>query len=453
MLRAIAARVRSDESGVAMVVAIGTLMVLLTLTALVAEGSVQLSGTSNTDRNAKRAFQAADAGLQVATYRLNKLAPLDAQCIADLPILPVLAGGCTSSGSLGNGSSWSYHMTRVLTLTDNASCAGFPIQYDPNGSALSLAPRCITSTGTVNGVTRRVQARVVVFTGQPIFPLGGIICLQLCQMGNAVLAHNGAIGGNGTVEVGNSSNIQGGFKLAQGATVTQGNSTNAISYRTNDEGPWVLTAVDIGNTATTNNNGNWTFSSGATYTWNASTRQLNMTKGTLTLKGGVYNICSIDIGNNATVAVAQGAKAVLYIDSPARTGSGCASGAGYIDANNNFDNPNVNPDGTPQTEALQVYVYGSDPSSSKPALQFKNSSALNAVIHAPNAAVNFKNAAVVYGAINGNKVTTVNSLDFSWGGQGVASLRTNATISLFQRTGWRQCRSTPTDASDPGSGC
>ncbi len=68
-LRRIAARVRSDESGVAMIVAIGTLMVLLTLTALVAEGSVQLSGTSNTDRNAKRAFQAAEAGLQVATYR------------------------------------------------------------------------------------------------------------------------------------------------------------------------------------------------------------------------------------------------------------------------------------------------------------------------------------------------------------------------------------------------
>ena len=61
-------------------------------------------------------------------------------------------------------------------------------------------------------------------------------------------------------------------------------------------------------------------------------------------------------------------------------------------------------------------------------------------------------AAVVYGALNANKVDAVNSLDFTWGGQGVASLRTNATISLFQRTGWRQCRSKPT-TSDLGSGC
>lgn len=448
-LKRVAARISSDESGVAMVVAIGTLMILLTLTAFVAQGSLQLSRDSNTDRNAKRAFQAADAGLQVATYRLNKLAPLDGQCIANAPIL---ANGCTASGSLGNGASWTYHMTRVLTFSDGAACAGFPISYDPNSSALSLAPRCITSTGTVNGVTRRVQARVVLFKGQPIFPLGGIICLQACSAGNAVTVHNGAIGANGSVSVGNSSSVSNGFQLAKGATLSQGNSTNPVTYRTNDEGPWVLTSVDIGNTATVNNNGNWTFSSGATYTWNATTRRIDMSKGTLTLKGGVYNFCSIDIGNNATVAVAQGAKAVIYFDSPSRPGSGCAAGTGYLDANNNFDNPNVNPDGSPQTEALQIYVYGSDPAANKPAVAFNNSSALNAVIHAPNATVAFKNSAVVYGALNANKVNAVNSLDFTWGGQGVASLRTNATVSLFQRTAWRQCASKPT-TSDPSSGC
>jgi hypothetical protein len=448
-LHRIAARVTSEERGVAMIVAIGALMVLLTLTALVAQESIHLSSTSNEDRNAKRAFQAAEGGLQVATYRLNKLAPLDSQCIANLPIL---ASGCNSNGSLGNGATWSYHMTKVLTLGDNATCTGFPISYDPSSTTVSLAPRCITATGTVNGVSRRVQARVVLFKGQPIFPLGGIICLQTCSAGNAVLVHNGAVGANGSVNIGNSSSVANGFKLGPNATVSQGNSTNAISYRSNEEGPWVLSAVDVGNTATVNNNGNWTFGTGSTYTWSTTSRQLNMSKGTLTLKGGIYNFCSIDIGNNATVAVAQGAKAVIYIDSPSRTGSGCAAGTGYLDANNNFDNPNLNPDGTPQTEALQIYVYGNDPSSSKPAVAFNNSSALNAVIHAPNATVKFKNSAVLYGALNANKVDAVNSLDFTWGGQGVASLRTNATVSLFQRTAWRQCRSAPT-TSNPGSGC
>lgn len=443
------ARVRSEERGVAMVVAIGVVMVLLTLTALVAQGSVDLSRTSNEDRNAKRAFQAAEAGLQIATYRLNKLAPLDGQCITNLPIL---ANGCEATESLGNGASWSYHMTKVLTLGDNASCAGFPIQYDPSDSSLTLAPRCITATGTVNGVSRRVQARIVLFKGQPIFPLGGIICLESCQAGNTMTVTSGAIGANGAVNVGNSSTVAGGFKLGPNATLSQGNSGQLVTRRDNTEGPWVLTAVDIGNTATTNNNGNWTFGTGSTYTWNAATRQLDMTKGTLTLKGGTYNFCSIDIGNNATIAVAQGAKAVIYIDSPSRSGSGCPAGSGYVDANNNFDNPNVYTNGAPQTEALQIYVYGSDPAANKPALSFKNSSALNAVIHAPNATVNFKNSATVFGAINSNKLTTVNSLNFTWGGQGVASLKTNLTVSLFQRTGWRECRSSP-PTSDPGSGC
>ena len=48
------ARVRSEERGVAMVVAIGTIMVLLTLTALVAEGSLHASDNAKQDRFSKR---------------------------------------------------------------------------------------------------------------------------------------------------------------------------------------------------------------------------------------------------------------------------------------------------------------------------------------------------------------------------------------------------------------
>ena len=63
--------------------------------------------------------------------------------------------------------------------------------------------------------------------------------------------------------------------------------------------------------------------SGACYT--SSTRTLTLgNNDSVTLGGGVYNFCQINLGNNSSINVATGAKILLYLDSPGRAGSGCA---------------------------------------------------------------------------------------------------------------------------------
>src|SRR2546423_1307394 len=63
----------TDESGVAMVVALGALVVMLMLSAVVVSAAVNESAISNHDTKAKRAFEAAESGLVQTTYRMNML--------------------------------------------------------------------------------------------------------------------------------------------------------------------------------------------------------------------------------------------------------------------------------------------------------------------------------------------------------------------------------------------
>ena len=69
-------RAFESEDGVAIVVAIGALTVLLALSAMAFTGAMQLNESSNADREGRDAFQSAEAGLEVATYRVNNLLPL-----------------------------------------------------------------------------------------------------------------------------------------------------------------------------------------------------------------------------------------------------------------------------------------------------------------------------------------------------------------------------------------
>ncbi len=441
-MRRILQRLASDERGVAMIVSMGVLAVILSLTAAVAANSVHVSDTSNRDRDEKRAFQAADAGLQVATYRLNKLAPGDGLCVTNVVQAPV-NGDCAATGSLGNGATWKYNLSPVLSVGDN--CAGFPIT-----SVSQLLPRCITATGTVNGVKRRVQSRIVLNTGAPIFPMPGLIALNSMKFKNSSRIHAG-MGANGLVELSNSNEVDGGIKLGPGAPAAQvGNSTiggGGISYRSNQEGPWVLAPVDVGNSATVNDNGSWTRSGGNTAVWNGGDpayRELQLDNGTLTLTGGTYNFCQLTVGNSVTIVVPQGAKVRVFIDSPNRPGSGCRSN---VDTGRFVVNNGLSILGN--ADQFQLYVYGGD-TSYGPAVEINNSGDLHMGIHAPSASVLFKNSQRFWGGINAKNIEWKNSTDFWWD-DSLSSLR-GVTTSLYQRTAWRECQPDPT-SSAAASGC
>lgn len=208
-----------DESGVAMVVALGALVVMLMLSAVVVTAAVNESAISNHDAKAKRAFEAAESGLVQTTYRMNMLinsshllpAVLKSYCVGSTvsatgtvsdPTVEVLEPPATfyasidcgpHTESLGNGAfftSWT-----SVVLSSGASCAGSTV-----GNGSLVTDRCITSQGIVcpptytapsqlpcpNEVVHRVQERVAAATGNTVFPISGVIGL------NGVLIENSA---------------------------------------------------------------------------------------------------------------------------------------------------------------------------------------------------------------------------------------------------------------------
>jgi hypothetical protein len=256
--------------------------------------------------------------------------------------------------------------------------------------------------------------------------------------------------------VGNSSNIS---KIELGpsapAPTVGGSSSVAQTVRhTGAQGPFVLAPVDVGNSATVNDNQRilnglaspkvspYDTSTGTTYV--AATRTLTV-GGSITLGGGTYNFCKLTIANNGRLQIAPGAIVRVFVDSPERAGSGCAAGTGSFSAANN--STIENPSGAPQN--LQLYVYGF--ANGTNVVDFSNSGAVAAAIYAPQSQIVFKNAASVTGAIAGRRVEFKNTVAFSWS-SALTELRAR-TLTLFYRTAWKQCTPRQTSPSDPYSGC
>ena len=78
---------RGDD-GAAMIVAIIVLMITSLLAAVAVAVAVQTNGSSQRDVAKKNALEAAEAGLQVAVYRLNMLRPDDTHCVGDAVAAP-----------------------------------------------------------------------------------------------------------------------------------------------------------------------------------------------------------------------------------------------------------------------------------------------------------------------------------------------------------------------------
>jgi hypothetical protein len=333
-----------------------------------------------------------------------------------------------------------------------------------------VTQRCVTSIGVVNGERRRIQARVASYIGAQLFPVGGILGINGIKANNNSIV-SGVLGSNGQISLGNNSNVTDGIELGTASTPPPqlGNGSTLggpVTYRSEAEGAFVLAPVDMGNTATANDNGR--IASGqdsgnrVTYTnTTASPRNLSIANnGSLTLGGGTYNFCKVTLGNNAFITIAAGTKIRFFLDSPDRAGSGCIpSGqtAAQARANNyggmslgqgsNFNNPG-------HAINFQIYMYGYADGSHK--VNFFNSSGMNAAIYAPTSELIWNNTGGITGGVAASKVEFKNSATFAWAGESsgfnLSDLRTD-TVSVYYRMAWTECRRLRTATSDPESGC
>ena len=142
------------ERAIALPTAAMMLMIVLLLAAAAGTAAISASGQSNHDRGTKRAVAAADAGLNTAIYRLNKLEPSSSQLRRRGPAPPPARSGSRDGlvpggdepdcgrldgeRDLGDGANYTYEMS-----AGSNKIVGGQGQQE----------RKIIVTGTANGVS------------------------------------------------------------------------------------------------------------------------------------------------------------------------------------------------------------------------------------------------------------------------------------------------------------
>ena len=154
-----------SEEGIALVLSIMVMMVVGALAGVAAASALEATDQSTQDRKVKQAISAADAGMDVSLYRLNKFASLltdTVQCVVPDPATGILNGAVvlpdgwcpTQTEEMGGGASFSYRVSAPLRV-DNAG--------------QDVWQRKVVATGTWAGVRRRAAMVVNAPTGQALF--------------------------------------------------------------------------------------------------------------------------------------------------------------------------------------------------------------------------------------------------------------------------------------------
>src|SRR5918999_5988836 len=309
-------RIRQQD-GVALPVSVMTLMLILSLGGLVMQQSMALGDAANREQRSKRAVQAADAGLDVAVFRVSKVATATQQC----PVPGGFAAYENVAGelwcpevqeNLGDGKSYTY---RVAAPAANGD-------------------RRVVSSGTADGATRRVAVTSVKAI-QPLFNGFGVssdsdIELtssgQIGQMSPVINTHARA---NGNIVLSSSANICGNAIPGPGKTVTHTSSYGVCpGFSTTPASASIVFPPVVDDVAKTTNDNNRICvatldpcSPTSDVQWNSSTKTLRMnSSATLTLRGRAYYFCSIQLNSSSRLILDPPSTAdpvLIYVGGPA----------------------------------------------------------------------------------------------------------------------------------------
>ena len=499
-----------DESGVAVPIALAILTATLALATATALVALQNNGFTNKDNGNKAAIEAANAGLRTAVYRLNTYQPQNNYCPTEPTNVAVGSAGapsatmCPPDGpeTLGNGATFTYWISRAMQTGD--TCAGPSL----TSTQAQVSQRCVTSVGTANGISVRVQQRVAAYSSAPAFPAAIFGTKSVTVSNNedvttdtasspALLATNGILTVGGAHGGGNT--LIDGYSLPPGATLSEGqNVTNLgpttpigtqyavptpiypFSTHQNTASPYDTPTTAQAGTCSqseaqamgwsgtwSQTNCNYEISQGLTYraclSNNLPVKDCDVSSGNVTLdsnrnltlgnnsslvlQGGYYDFCSLTMSNNSTITVAGG-QATVFIDSPQDPNSGCPTGTGTFSMS---QNSSFNPGGSALN--AQILVYG-DQQNTPPTntVTMTNNSSSSFALLAPFSIVNLSpsNNTVFKGAIAGYTVNIGNAGTFTYEAD-TKSFQSSA-VPVYYPSYWEQCPSTYTSTA-PTTGC
>lgn len=463
-----------DERGIAMPVALAVLLLCLVLTAAVATGADRLTRTAGEDQWGKSAFAAANAGLDTAVARLRALGPAvtAAQCLTDRGVLPgtggAAAGECPAyEQTLGTGARFKFTVTPATTAA--GSCYAVPGTVVPAGALR----RCITAIGTVNGVSRRVQAQVIAKPAGAghwigILGLDGVTLRNSPRLG-ACLEGPAVIGSNAFLDVGAGTS---GTELNWGCTDrswtlalpagktptiqkdTKPQPTSSIPRQATTT-PFTIDPAPRRWEEVEKTNANAQLATDFGSRWSPLTRTIDLGNDTKIVlrKGGDYHLCQLAFGNQGSIDFPTNEKTRIFIDSPTRQGSPCGTGTGQLltqnDARFNWPASVLDTDEqalSARAKNVEVYIHGNGTT----VTTYGNQVRFAALIHAPSSPVVFDNSSNVFGAVAAKAVTLINGTRF----RRPANLdQLGGSGSAWATTGWGQCSSAPPAPADPESGC
>lgn len=376
-------------------------------------------GTSR-DHSSKEAIAAADAGAGVAMMRLNRYA-----------------------GALGSATPCLGMSGSVLTLTTAAGDGWCPEATGTVGGATyayRITPQVggamtIVATGSADGVSRRIAMSLTASTVGSILESAGVIGLEDITLENNADIRVG-VGTNGNVKLENNATICGNIRHGVGKKATFTNNSDQCSGYGITEGEQSLPEVSsfMPTDIATNNsnyrlvkctstsptkaptgcesdsyiaNGNKGFTS--TVPWNASTRTLSTANNsTITLSGGDYFVCRLELTNNSHLIMAAGAHVRIFFDTPENCG--LKAGAEQLSLSNNTDIQATAYQGsTEKTDLPGLYLMGSSTISTKATFQNNTGTTNEFVLYAPHTSIYIENNATYKGVLAGRTIKLTNN--------------------------------------------
>lgn len=441
----------ADEAGFVLPTAIIVLMIVTVLAGAAITVSTQTSKSTTRDVGTKAALEAAEGGLQVASYRLNQFKPEPANCVTGTAEAAPASGSvyCTGSSteSLGNGATFQYWTTKALSAGEK--CAGQTI-----AAKAGIAQRCVTAEGKASGVETgaRLQTRIESSVGESLFTIKGILGLEEVKVSGsvkatAIVASNKKIVGEGgaTFEKGFEICPGGTFKPAVGAernssgvtvgTVKGGFVGDPPLEITRSSGCPIeakipashATAGENDDIRITNHTDVRTENTGGAVEFTGPTKNMLTLKssGTLALAGSKYYFCSVKLQNSSVLEIVKASKVEIFIDSHANN-SNCPEGSGSFKVEGAAKIKNENGPG-----ALLIEMAGKGPFS------VANGGSLAASVFAPEAEVLLSGSGTLTGAVVGAKVK-LEAGSFIFGEES-GELKVGNEGSAYSRKGWEQC--------------
>ena len=307
----------AGEQGFAVPTVLLALVAVMGLASATVVASIDAQSGTSRDQKSKAALAAAEAGVSNAVLRYNRIPTAGNPSTA---CAPVGGASVSASGWCANQVSGGFDRgTYTYAARPTAASGATPAQLK------------IASTGTVDGVSRRVTALADGYTAnfRPFGSLASVIGVDgvtLSAKGKVTgnVATNGNIGlGTGALLTCNSAQVG----VGRGFSPNDGTATCGTT-----QGTVALPPVNPGDVAT--NNSNWRICNTGTNgadpiapankcgtSWNATSKILALQGGaaiTLGAPGGEFNyaFCRLELSANSYLYVATGATVRIYLLSP-----------------------------------------------------------------------------------------------------------------------------------------